>query len=97
MHRKYYELKFKLVSTNYIQSMVRYIISGNGPTLYPVMIPLGTGGALHCTVIVPLDGLVVRRSTGGPDAEIDNILGRHGSASLCRDDQKAKWRLQCKY
>ena len=25
------------------------------------------------------------------------ILGRHGSASLCRDGQKTKWRLQCKY
>ena len=25
------------------------------------------------------------------------ILGRHGSAFLCRDGQKTKWRLQCKY
>ena len=25
------------------------------------------------------------------------LLGRHGSASLCRDGQKTKWRLQCKY
>ena len=25
------------------------------------------------------------------------ILGSHGSASLCRDGQKTKWRLQCKY
>ena len=26
-----------------------------------------------------------------------SILGWHGSASLCRDGQKTKWRLQCKY
>ena len=25
------------------------------------------------------------------------VLGWHGSASLCRDGQKTKWRLQCKY
>ena len=25
------------------------------------------------------------------------LLGRHGSASLCRDGQKTKWRLQCSY
>ena len=25
------------------------------------------------------------------------VLGMHGSASLRRDDQKTKWRLQCKY
>ena len=27
-----------------------------------------------------------------------NLLSReHGSVSLCRDGQKTKWRLQCKY
>ena len=29
---------------------------------------------------------------------VDNLLIReHGSVSLCRDGQKTKWRLQCKY
>ena len=26
-----------------------------------------------------------------------NIIREHGSVSLCRDGQKTKWRLQCKY
>ena len=25
------------------------------------------------------------------------IIREHGSVSLCRDGQKTKWRLQCKY
>ena len=27
----------------------------------------------------------------------DTIIREHGSVSLCRDGQKTKWRLQCKY
>ena len=31
-------------------------------------------------------------------SEIEHVVIRgHGSASLCRDGQKTKWRLQCKY
>ena len=29
--------------------------------------------------------------------KVDVLLGRHGSASLCRDGQKTKWRLPWKY
>ena len=32
----------------------------------------------------------------GPLTEIKTIR-EHGSVSLCRDGQKTKWRLQCKY
>ena len=31
------------------------------------------------------------------EAHCNPLLGRHGSASLCRDGQKTKWRLQWKY
>ena len=29
--------------------------------------------------------------------QILNVIREHGSVSLCRDGQKTKWRLQCKY
>ena len=33
----------------------------------------------------------------GKPCKFPMLLGRHGSASLCRDGQKTKWRLHCKY
>ena len=32
-----------------------------------------------------------------PDKMKGLIIREHGSVSLCRDGQKTKWRLQCKY
>ena len=50
---------------------------------------------------------VVKLTVGGTEVIVEKVkkyavlymyvLGSHGSASLCRDGQKTKWRLQCKY
>ena len=41
--------------------------------------------------------LVLLNSTKQGERIVFVYIREHGSVSLCRDGQKTKWRLQCKY
>ena len=53
-----------------------------------------TGVTLMVRLIVTV---TVSFTSGGLVVVNAYIIREHGSVSLCRDGQKTKWRLQCKY
>ena len=68
--------------------------------LYSVI--LSTGGyplvAVQVSVVVWVAGSELLSAVNTVDGvSREECIREHGSVSLCRDGQKTKWRLQCKY
>ena len=75
-------------------------INATFPLENPAACPVHSG-ELHAvigeTVAVEFYASGLPRPRAGNYTWWNNNIREHGSVSLCRDGQKTKWRLQCKY